>query len=484
MPDMGDNRMKKRIAMLLAAMLLSSCTCVQAEEAHSHKICGGTSGNCGHAVHGDVSHNMGDVTWVPWDGTVTNSNNWIPGKDRNNSGVYYLYLTDDIESDKTMLVAGGDKVYLCLNGHSIKKTASQTGSGNGGYGSKDAIIYVNGYLCLTDCQPEEQQGAITHVEGKTGAGILCYGQMDMYGGRIANNNAGWVRGAGVHLSYSNSRLRMYGGSIEGNKTSQYDGGGIWINYGKAELYGGSIGENHATDPDSGSSKGGGICVSENGSLVIGGSGVVVSGNTAGASGSKTANNVYLSSKKTIKLEAGFDAANSGPIGVTHADAPANPTDETRILFLEKDGGVTMEEVKRFVSDNPNYTTTVIDGKGYLVKGPLSYTITYDLDGGVLPNGKTNPAIYTENDTITLHNPEKAGYTFEGWTGTGLQGPTVTVTIEKGSWGNRSYVATWKAIPVDTVISSLPETGDSSSLLLWATLLCRAGGAMLLRRKKE
>lgn len=71
--------------------------------------------------------------------------------------------------------------------------------------------------------------------------------------------------------------------------------------------------------------------------------------------------------------------------------------------------------------------------------PIDYTITYNLDGGTA----SNPSTYTiETETFTLKAPLKAGYTFAGWTGTGLTDATKTVTIEKGSTGDRSYTATW------------------------------------------
>ena len=83
--------------------------------------------------------------------------------------------------------------------------------------------------------------------------------------------------------------------------------------------------------------------------------------------------------------------------------------------------------------------------------PIDYSITYDLVGGALPSGKTNPVTYNiETATFTLNNPERTGYTFEGWTGTGLSGATKTVTIAKGSTGNRTYTATWK--PIDYSIT--------------------------------
>ena len=71
--------------------------------------------------------------------------------------------------------------------------------------------------------------------------------------------------------------------------------------------------------------------------------------------------------------------------------------------------------------------------------PTVYTITYNLNGG----SAANPTSYTiESSDITLANPTRTGYTFAGWTGTDLDSATLSVTIEHGSTGNRSYTATW------------------------------------------
>ena len=73
----------------------------------------------------------------------------------------------------------------------------------------------------------------------------------------------------------------------------------------------------------------------------------------------------------------------------------------------------------------------------------TYTITYDLGGGSVTTD--NPTSYTvESGLITLVNPNRVGYTFAGWTGTGLNEPAMTVTIAAGSTGNRKYTATWAA----------------------------------------
>ena len=71
-----------------------------------------------------------------------------------------------------------------------------------------------------------------------------------------------------------------------------------------------------------------------------------------------------------------------------------------------------------------------------------YTISYNLNNGTATG---NPDSYTvESDAITLNTPTRPGYTFTGWSGTGLTGENnLTVTIEKGSTGDRSYTAHWR-----------------------------------------
>ncbi|WP_438433683.1 InlB B-repeat-containing protein [Gorillibacterium sp. sgz500922] len=103
-----------------------------------------------------------------------------------------------------------------------------------------------------------------------------------------------------------------------------------------------------------------------------------------------------------------------------------------------------------VTDQPGYAFTgwdktiaaVTDDETYTAQFSLTdFAISYNLDGGSVAT--TNPATYTvESAGITLNNPTKQGYTFAGWTGTGLSGPTTTVTIALGWTGERSYVAHW------------------------------------------
>ena len=139
-----------------------------------------------------------------------------------------------------------------------------------------------------------------------------------------------------------------------------------------------------------------------------------------------------------------------------ADGEANPATYT----IESDAITLVNPTRKgydFVgwtgTDLTEATMTVtiakgsIDNRSYKATWtPITYTISYDLDGGALAGGESNPATYTiESDAITLVNPTRKGYNFAGWTGTGLSEPTKTVTIAKGSTENRSYTATWTVI---------------------------------------
>ena len=88
--------------------------------------------------------------------------------------------------------------------------------------------------------------------------------------------------------------------------------------------------------------------------------------------------------------------------------------------------------------------------------PKQQYVYYHLDGGVFSDDITTPEIIKhesgisyslfniESDDFTLPTPTKPGYDFIGWVAGGTSDVYPTVTITKGTVGNQSYTARWKA----------------------------------------
>ena len=76
-----------------------------------------------------------------------------------------------------------------------------------------------------------------------------------------------------------------------------------------------------------------------------------------------------------------------------------------------------------------------------------FNITYDLCGGI---DGGNPALYNNASDLALLNPLRPGYSFIGWTGSGLSEPTLNVTVAKGTEGELSFKANWQELTTDTV----------------------------------
>lgn len=73
----------------------------------------------------------------------------------------------------------------------------------------------------------------------------------------------------------------------------------------------------------------------------------------------------------------------------------------------------------------------------------SYTINYDLCGGTLIIQNPQVFISESTESFTLNNPEREGYVFSGWAGTGLDELTETVTVTDDHLGNKKYTAVWR-----------------------------------------
>lgn len=128
--------------------------------------------------------------------------------------------------------------------------------------------------------------------------------------------------------------------------------------------------------------------------------------------------------------------------VALAAVPANVTDDGAgysWTFEEwtVPAGITLSNGTFTMPDND----VTITGKWE--KKPVQYSISYNLGGGALAVGESNPTAYTvETDSFTLKEPTRQGYTFAGWTGTDLTNAEKDVTVAQGSTGNRTYTATW------------------------------------------
>ncbi|MBQ6266713.1 MAG: InlB B-repeat-containing protein [Clostridia bacterium] len=88
------------------------------------------------------------------------------------------------------------------------------------------------------------------------------------------------------------------------------------------------------------------------------------------------------------------------------------------------------------------STTDYGRKDFYAKWiPDAFGITYYLDGGTVD--PANPTSYNyDTESFMLRNPTRPGYSFDGWTGTGINGSSYYVEIPQGSTGDRAYYANW------------------------------------------
>ena len=129
------------------------------------------------------------------------------------------------------------------------------------------------------------------------------------------------------------------------------------------------------------------------------------------------------------------------------------------------GWDTSETATKVVYAGGASYTTNQSVKLYAVWQINTYTITYNLNGGSLEQDKTNPTTYNINtETITLNNPtniSKPGYNFTGWTGSNGTTPSKSVTIAKGSTGNKTYTANWEEKTTTYTVEHYKENLDGT-----------------------
>ena len=72
---------------------------------------------------------------------------------------------------------------------------------------------------------------------------------------------------------------------------------------------------------------------------------------------------------------------------------------------------------------------------------VTYSVSYSLNNGTATG--SNPTSYNiTSEGVTLANPTRSGYSFDGWTGSNGDVPQKKVIISQGTTGNLTYTANW------------------------------------------
>ena len=142
-------------------------------------------------------------------------------------------------------------------------------------------------------------------------------------------------------------------------------------------------------------------------------------------------------KLTLQYDNGISSVSGDGTYKFGADVTINAILKEGYSFAGWTGSLTFQEQKNtFTMPDKDITICANSSAGI-------YKITYELNGGLL--NKPNPSAYSpETETFTLNVPTKTGYIFKGWTGSNGNTPQVNVTIEKGSYGNKHFIANWQA----------------------------------------
>ena len=308
---------------------------------------------------------------------------------------------------------------LTLEDTSEDKTGTITG-GHAGDGSR----YGGGVLASSNAVFTMKGGTISNCTAWGGGGVYSCGSFTMKGGTITDCTA--INGGGV---FNSGSFTMKGGTI--TDCTATNGGGVY-NYSLFAMNGGTITGCTATQ------YGGGVYNHPFSELI----------NTS-TTGATICYGTLYNDNGTIdgnlvefKIDDGIYAWELVP---TNGKA-VEPTAPTKTGFIILEGWYEKDDAGAFKANAFDFDTTITAGTTLYAKlTPITYTITYNLNGGVVPF-LGNPTEYTVENNITLSVPIREGYQFIGWSGTGLSGNTnITVTIHQGTTGNREYTAHWKHV---------------------------------------
>ena len=340
----------------------------------------------------------------------------------------------------------------------IAESATQAVYGGGVYVNSSSSFMMSGQAKIEDCQAISNSS-----ESSNGGGVYATNNtsLTLSDNAVIQNctavnfaDSGEAYGGGV------STTRMKQMTLEGNAhivdCTAANGSGLYItgvknksDYGKFYANGGSVDGNVVL----GDAKNGPGTITGSGGTVFNGKVTVTTGSTIGKgtfngevinNGTITggifygtvngAGTIEDSAKRTVS----FDTDGGSAVDVQkilHGQKAAEPAacEKVGCTFASWYLGEIRFDFNAAITEDITLTAKWTVNQ---------YTITYDLNGGT---AEGNPDTYTvETDTFTLKNPTRPGYTFAGWSGTGLTGENnMTVTIEKGSTGERSYTAQWR-----------------------------------------
>lgn len=225
-------------ALCLCAAACVLCVGASAAEHTDHPICGKT-----HKDIGDHTETCGNVTWTAWDGTSA-----IQYDETTKTA--YVYLTGEMTLTDTLEVKNGHKLYLCLNGKTLK------GANN--------VITVEGGGVLNICDCKDSGGKITNTSEsnsliKIDPDYKGTATLNLYGGKVS----GSVNSDGAVMLYNNAGdqkdnvaiFNMYGGEVCNT------GSGIFVSYSRVgtgffgvNIYGGTVASENTYGIDSSGSR--------------------------------------------------------------------------------------------------------------------------------------------------------------------------------------------------------------------------------------
>jgi uncharacterized repeat protein (TIGR02543 family) len=310
-----------------------------------------------------------------------------------------------------------------------------------------------------------------------------------------NAGSGTKTDNGITFSYSGVTAHEY----ETSKVSIASGGTLRITVAEAQLTENSIGKaSFSIRVDSGIainynlkrgsttlSSGSGKTSYDVGETSIAGSGDLVleftnnSGSTATGVHFEYPNySLYALPKRSVSITAGTGVKSvymSTSSTATSGDSSGTEyADDTTVYgFAKLDKGYSGKSGWTLVSGTANTENAIyrVGSKkisnsqksfGTISADATSYTITYILNDGTLPSGYLTSYNITTN-TFSLSTPTKTGYTFAGWTGSNGSTPQTSVSIAKGSTGNKSYTANWTANSYTVTLNKNNGTGGSNSV---------------------